>query len=74
MLGVEPDERMAGYARARGLPVEVATFEAWDAGGRTFDTVIAAQSSSVSGPVLSRMPSGMRDLPQSWKSAARPRS
>ena len=30
VLGVEPDARMAGFARARGLPVEVATFEAWD--------------------------------------------
>jgi SAM-dependent methyltransferase len=44
VLGVEPDARMAGFARARGLPVEVATFEAWDPGGRRFDTVTAAQS------------------------------
>lgn len=44
MLGVEPDERMAGFARARGLRVEVATFEAWEPAGRTFDAVIAAQS------------------------------
>jgi SAM-dependent methyltransferase len=44
VLGVEPDPRMAGFARARGLPVEVATFEAWDADGRRFDAVIAAQS------------------------------
>jgi SAM-dependent methyltransferase len=44
VLGVDPDPRMAGYARARGLAVEVATFEAWDPDGRTFDTVIAAQS------------------------------
>jgi SAM-dependent methyltransferase len=44
VLGVEPDPRMAGFARARGLPVEVATFEAWDPDGRRFDTVIAAQS------------------------------
>lgn len=44
VLGVEPDERMAEFARAHGLPVEVATFEAWDPDGRTFDTVIAAQS------------------------------
>jgi SAM-dependent methyltransferase len=44
VLGVEPDKRMADFARARGLPVEVATFEAWHPGGRTFDTVIAAQS------------------------------
>jgi SAM-dependent methyltransferase len=44
VLGVEPDARMAGFARARGLPVEVATFEAWDPLGRKFDAVTAAQS------------------------------
>jgi SAM-dependent methyltransferase len=44
VLGVEPDARMAEFARARGLPVEVATFEAWDPDDRRYDTVIAAQS------------------------------
>ncbi len=44
VLGVDPDARMAEFARARGLAVEVATFEAWDPDGRRFDTVIAAQS------------------------------
>ena len=44
VLGVEPDARMAEFARARGLPVEVATFEAWAPDDRRFDTVIAAQS------------------------------
>lgn len=44
VLGVEPDARMAEYARARGLPVEVATFEAWEPAGRRFDTAIAAQA------------------------------
>jgi SAM-dependent methyltransferase len=44
VLGVEPDARMAQFARARGLAVEVATFEAWDPEGRRFDAVIAAQS------------------------------
>ncbi|MFI6862910.1 class I SAM-dependent methyltransferase [Streptomyces sp. NPDC050421] len=44
VLGVEPDARMAGFAQARGLDVEVATFEAWQPAGRTFDAVIAAQS------------------------------
>ncbi|MFF1694594.1 class I SAM-dependent methyltransferase [Streptomyces sp. NPDC058257] len=43
-LGVEPDARMADVARARGLEVDVAAFEAWQSDGRTFDTVIAAQS------------------------------
>jgi len=44
VLGVEPDARMACFARERGLEVEVATFEDWAANGRTFDTVIAAQA------------------------------
>jgi SAM-dependent methyltransferase len=41
VLGVEPDPRMAGFARRDGLPVEEATFEAWDPGGREFDAVVA---------------------------------
>jgi len=44
VLGVDPDARMADYARQRGLTVEVATFETWQPAGRTFDAVIAAQS------------------------------
>ncbi|MEU6586067.1 class I SAM-dependent methyltransferase [Nocardia sp. NPDC046763] len=44
VLGVEPDVRMADFARARGLRVEVATFEAWQPGNRMFDAVIAGQS------------------------------
>jgi len=44
VLGVEPDARMADFARSRGLTVDVARFEDWPAAGRTFDTVIAAQS------------------------------
>ncbi|MFC0598313.1 class I SAM-dependent methyltransferase [Streptomyces palmae] len=44
VLGVEPDARMADFARARGLEVEVAAFETWQPADRTFDTVIAAQS------------------------------
>jgi SAM-dependent methyltransferase len=41
VLGVEPDPRMAAFARRRGLAVEVSTFEAWDPGGRKFDAVVA---------------------------------
>lgn len=41
VLGVEPDARMAGFARRSGVKVEVATFEAWDPAGRDFDVVIA---------------------------------
>lgn len=44
VLGVEPDARMAAYARSRGLVVEESRFEDWDAAGRTFDTVISAQA------------------------------
>jgi SAM-dependent methyltransferase len=44
VLGVDPDDRMAALARRRGLDVEVAKFEEWDAAGRTFDCVIAGQT------------------------------
>jgi SAM-dependent methyltransferase len=42
VLGVEPDTRMAEFARRSGVEVEVATFEAWEPAGRAFDAVIAA--------------------------------
>ncbi|WP_259404091.1 class I SAM-dependent methyltransferase [Microbispora sp. H10949] len=41
VLGVEPDARMAAFARRGGIEVEVATFEAWHPAGRTFDAVVA---------------------------------
>lgn len=44
VLGVEPDERMAAYARGHGLDVDESRFENWDAAGRTFDAVVAAQA------------------------------
>jgi SAM-dependent methyltransferase len=44
VLGVEPDPRMAEFARRGGLEVEVATFEAWDPAGRAFDAVVAGQA------------------------------
>ncbi|GLY37571.1 methyltransferase type 11 [Amycolatopsis sp. NBRC 101858] len=44
VLGVDPDPRMAAFARDTGVDVEVAKFEDWDAGGRTFDAVVAGQS------------------------------
>ncbi|GAA1517743.1 class I SAM-dependent methyltransferase [Kribbella lupini] len=44
VLGVEPDARMADFARGRGLQVEVASFEEWEPAGRRFDVVIAAQA------------------------------
>jgi SAM-dependent methyltransferase len=44
VLGVEPDSRMAGFARRTGVDVAVATFEAWDPADREFDAVVAGQA------------------------------
>ncbi|HET6818775.1 MAG TPA: class I SAM-dependent methyltransferase [Mycobacteriales bacterium] len=44
VLGVDPDPRMAEFARRSGVEVDVATFEAWDAAGRTFDALVSGQS------------------------------
>jgi SAM-dependent methyltransferase len=44
VLGVEPDERMAEFARRHGTEVEVATIETWEPAGRTFDAVVAGQT------------------------------
>ena len=41
VLGVEPDPRMAEFARRSGVQAEVATFEAWEPAGRDFDAVVA---------------------------------
>lgn len=41
VLGVEPDARMAEFARATGVETEVSAFETWDARGRTFDAVVS---------------------------------
>jgi SAM-dependent methyltransferase len=41
VLGVEPDERMAAFARGTGVEVEVSRFEEWDAADRDFDAVVA---------------------------------
>jgi SAM-dependent methyltransferase len=41
VLGVDPDPQLAEYARTSGVPVEVATFETWEAAGRQFDAVVA---------------------------------
>ncbi|HZC40956.1 MAG TPA: class I SAM-dependent methyltransferase [Streptosporangiaceae bacterium] len=42
VLGVEPDPRMAAFARRSGVETEVATFEEWEPAGREFGAVIAA--------------------------------
>jgi SAM-dependent methyltransferase len=44
VLGVEPDARMADFARQTGVDTEVAKFEEWDSAGRDFDAVIAGQA------------------------------
>lgn len=44
VLGVEPDARMAEFARQQGLEVEVTTFEEWRPAGRAFDAVVAGQA------------------------------
>ncbi|GAA4599188.1 class I SAM-dependent methyltransferase [Planotetraspora phitsanulokensis] len=44
VLGVEPDERMADFARRSGVETEVATLEVWNPAGRNFDAVVAGQT------------------------------
>ena len=44
VLGVEPDARLASFARRTGVKVEVAPFEAWDPAGREFDAVVAGHA------------------------------
>ena len=44
VLGVEVDARMAEVARTKGIEVEVAPFELWEAGAGRFDLVISAQA------------------------------
>jgi SAM-dependent methyltransferase len=41
VLGVEPDARMAEFARTTGVESEVSTFEAWEPNGRRFDAVVS---------------------------------
>jgi SAM-dependent methyltransferase len=41
VLGVEPDARMAEFARASGVETEVSRFEDWDPAGRRFDAVVS---------------------------------
>jgi SAM-dependent methyltransferase len=50
VTGVEVDERMAEIARAKGLEVEVSTFERWDDRGRRFDVVASGQAWHWIGP------------------------
>jgi len=44
VLGIEPDGRMARFARRRGLIVEVASFEDWQARERRFGLLVSGQA------------------------------
>lgn len=44
VLGVEPDARMAEFARSSGVAVEAGMFETWEPAGRRFDAVVAGTS------------------------------
>lgn len=44
VTGIDPDARMAEYARKYGFEVEVAKIEDWDPAGRSFDAVVAGQA------------------------------
>ena len=43
-LGVEPDARMAAVAAAKGMQVDVTSFERWNPGERSFDVVACGQA------------------------------
>jgi len=44
VIGVEPDASMASVARRHGVVVEVASFEEWAPGGRSFELVASGQA------------------------------
>jgi SAM-dependent methyltransferase len=44
VLAVEPDPRMAEVARAKGIPIEISTFESWHPAERLFDLVVFGSS------------------------------
>ncbi len=44
VLGIEPDPRMAEFARRSGIDVEIAKFEAWEPAGRRFDLLVSGQA------------------------------
>jgi SAM-dependent methyltransferase len=44
VVGVEPDSRMAAVAATKGIQVEVASFETWDAAGRRFELLTCGQA------------------------------
>jgi ubiquinone/menaquinone biosynthesis C-methylase UbiE len=62
VTAVEPDERMARVAAAKGIHVEQATFEHWEQAGRSFDLVVFASSFHwvQPGPALKRIATMLR--------------
>ena len=44
VLGVDPDARLAEFARRSGVAVEVSSFEGWEAADRQFDAVVSGES------------------------------
>ena len=44
VLGVDPDARLAEFARHTGVEVELSPFEDWDGAGRKFDAVVSGES------------------------------
>lgn len=44
VLGIDPDARLAEFARGTGVEVEVSRFEAWEPAGRRFDAVVSGES------------------------------
>ena len=52
VVGVEPDQRMAAVARARGVEVDVVSFENWDSRGEMFDLVTCGHAWQWIDPII----------------------
>jgi hypothetical protein len=56
VLGVDPDARMAEFARRSGIQAEVSKLEDWDSAGREFDAVVAGTAWHWLDPVAGARP------------------